>query len=122
MKCCEIITVDCIVALPKSKGYDSILVICDRYTKMVKFIPCNETITAEETTKLFQTCIFMVYGAPRQLITDRGLQFVAKMFRHLFKTFGIYPSLSTAFHPQTDGQMERTNQELEQYLRGFINL
>ena len=82
----QIITADFIVGLPKSEGYDSIFVCCDRFTKMVRFIPCHETITAEQTAKLFQQHVFSKFGVPQQLITDRGPQFSSKMFRVLFTT------------------------------------
>ena len=117
----QIITADFIVGLPKSHGFDSIWVCCDRFTKMSHLVPCHETITAAETAELFQKYIFCHYGLPEQLITDRVPQFTAGIFRSLCKTLGILPSLSTAYHPQTDGHSERTNQELEQVLRAFIN-
>ena len=84
--------------------------------KMAKFVPCHETIMAEGTAELFLLYIFKEYGIPEQLITERGSQFASKMFRALFRALGIVPSLSTAYHPQTDGQTERANQELEQFL------
>ena len=88
---------------------------------MSHLVPCHETITAAGTADLFQKYIFCRYGLPEQLITDRGPQFTASILRSLFKTLGILPSLSTAYHPQMDGQSERTNQELEQVLQAFIN-
>ena len=117
----QITTADFIVGLPESNGFDAIFVCCGRFTKMTLFVPCNDTVTAEQTADLFQRHIFSKYGVPEQLITDRGHQFSSKLFRAVFKTLGIKPTMSTAYHPQTDGQTECMNQELEQTLRVFIN-
>ena len=117
----QIITADFIVGLPKSNGFDAIFVCCNMFTKMTHFVPCNDTVTVEQTVDLFQRHTFSKYGIPEQLIADRGPQFSSKLFRALFKTLGIKPTMSTAYHPQTDGQTERMNQELEQTLRAFIN-
>ena len=67
----QIITADFIVGLPKSNGFDAIFVCCDRFTKMTHFVPCNATVTAEQTADLFQRHIFSKYGVPEQLVTDR---------------------------------------------------
>jgi hypothetical protein len=88
---------------------------------MAHFIPCKETITSEETAQLFMNNIFRLHGLPTTIISDRGPQFTANFWKHLWKTLGTTLSMSTAYHPQTDGQTERTNQTLEQYLRCFLN-
>ena len=88
---------------------------------MVHFIPTTEKTSAEGLAKLFRDNVQKLHGLPESIISDREPQFVAELMRELNRMLGIESKLSTAFHPQTDGQMERVNQELEQYLRMFIN-
>jgi len=88
---------------------------------MVHFIATTEKTSAEGLAKLFQDHVWKLHGLPKSIILDRGVQFVAGMMRELNNSLGIQMKLSTAYHPQTDGQMERINQELEQYLRVFID-
>jgi len=80
-----------------------------------------EKMLAEELTKLFQDHIWKLHGLPESIISDRGVQFVAGMMKELNNLLGIQTKLSTAYYPQMNGQMERINQELEQYLRVFID-
>ncbi|HVW99810.1 MAG TPA: reverse transcriptase domain-containing protein, partial [Candidatus Babeliaceae bacterium] len=115
------ITVDFIVKLPLSQGFDSIMVVTDRLTKRIYAIPCNETIDAEGTAQLFKDNVWRHEGFPEDMISDRGPQFIAKFMQHLCKLLGIKQNISSAYHPQTDGQTERTNQEIEAYLRMFVN-
>jgi len=107
--------------LPLAQGYDSILVVVDRLTKMVHFIPTTEKTSAEELARLFRDNVWKLHGLPKSIISDRGPQFAAGLMRELNEMLEIKSKLSTAFHPQTDGQTERVNQELEQYLRMFID-
>ncbi|KAF7783141.1 hypothetical protein Agabi119p4_2517 [Agaricus bisporus var. burnettii] len=115
------VSVDFIVKLPESQGMDSILVVCDRFSKMAHFIPTTETTSALGLAKLFRDHVWKLHGLPETVISDRGPQFAADFTKELNKMLGIDTRLSTAFHPQTDGQTERTNQELEQYLRSFVD-
>jgi hypothetical protein len=112
---------DFITDLPLCDGFDTILVVVDRFTKMSHFIACNKSISAEETAKLILQQVVRLHGLPQDIVSDRGPQFAARFWRRLFKLFGTKINLSTAFHPQTDGQTERVNQILEQYLRCTIN-
>ena len=112
---------DFITKLPVSKSHDSILVICDRFSKMSHFVATTEKTTAEGLARLFRDNIWKLYGLPESMISDRGPQFAAGLMRKLNKMLGIETKLSMAYHPETDGQMERTNQELEQYLRMYVN-
>ena len=107
------ISVDFITKLPTSKGHDSILVVCDRFSKMSHFVATTEKTTAEGLVKLFRDNVWKLHELPKSVISDRGLQFVAGLMKELDKMLGIETKLSTAYHPETDGQMERTNQELE---------
>jgi transposase InsO family protein len=117
----QIVTMDFIMDLPQSKGYDSLLVTVDRFSKAVILSPCNKTVTTLETTELFLNNVWRRVGLPRQIISDQGPQFAAKITQELWKKLDIKSSLSTAFHPQTDGETERVNQEIEQYLQIFCN-
>ena len=112
---------DFITKLPLAQGYNSILVVVDRLTKMVYFIPTTEKISAEELARLFRDNMWKLHGLPESIISDREPQFMAELIRELNQMLGIESKMSTAFHPQTDGQTERVNQELEQYLRVFID-
>jgi len=115
------ILADFITKLPLAQGYDSILVVVDRFTKMAHFVPTTEKTTAEGLARLFRDNIWQLHGLPESIISDRGPQFMAGLMRELNEMLGIKTKLSTAFYPQTDGQTERMNQELEQYLRMFID-
>jgi len=88
---------------------------------MVHFILTTEKTTAEELARLFRDNVWKLHGLPESIISDRGPQFVAGLIKELNEMLGIKSKLSTAFHPQTDKQTERINQELEQYLRIFID-
>jgi len=115
------ISADFITKLPLAQGYDSILVVVDQLTKMVHFIPTTEKTSVEGLARLFRDNIWKLHGLPESIILDRGPQFTAGLMRELNQMLGIESKMSTAFHPQTDSQMERVNQELEQYLRMFID-
>ena len=93
----------------------------DRFTKMGHFIPTMEKTSTEELARLFRDNVWKLHGLPDSIISDRGPQFVAGIMRKLNRMLGIETKLSTAFHPQTNSQTERMNQELEQYLRMFID-
>jgi len=115
------ISADFITKLPLAQGYDSILVVVDRLTKMVHFIPTTEKMSAEGLARLFRDNVWKLHGLPESIILDRGPQFMAGLMRELNEMLGIKSKLSTVFYPQTDEQTERVNQELEQYLRMFID-
>jgi len=115
------ILADFITKLPLAQGYGSILVIVDWFTKMAHFVPTTEKTTAEGLARLFRDNVWQPHRLPESIISDRGPQFMAGLMRELNEMLGIKTKLSMAFYPQTDGQTERMNQELEQYLCMFIN-
>ena len=115
------IAMDFITDLPKSDGYDTKLVVIDRLTKMSHFIPCKRDLDARQFATLFMQNIVRLHGIPRDIIIDRGSLFTSGLWKQITEKLGIERRLSTAFHPQTDGQTERTNAILEQYLRAYIN-
>jgi len=88
---------------------------------MAHFIATTERTSAEGLAKLFRDHVWKLHGLPESVISDRGVQFAAGMMKELNNLLEIQTKLLTAYHPQTDGQIERTNQELEQYLRVFID-
>lgn len=115
------ISMDFIVGLPSSNGYNAIWVIVDRLTKMAHFVPCKDSINAQELASAFTKDVFRLHGLPDEIISDRGSVFTSRFWQSLLKLLGIKSSMSTAFHPQTDGQTERVNAILEQYLRAYLN-
>jgi len=100
------IMADFIVKLPLSRGYDSILVVCDRLTKIAHFIPTTEKTLAEGLAVLFQDHVWKLHGLPESIISNRGAQFAAGLMKELNRMLGIETKLSTAFHLQTDRQTE----------------
>jgi len=115
------ISADFITKLPLAQGYDAILVVVDRFTKMGHFIPTTERTSAEGLAHLFRDNIWKLHGLSDSIISDRGLQFTTGIMKELNHMLGIETKLSTVFHPQTNSQTERMNQELEQYLQMFID-
>ena len=114
------LTVDFITKLPVVAGKDAILVVCDRLSKMTHFVATTEGTSAEGLARLFRDNVWKLHGLPESVVSDRGPQFAAELTKELNQMLGIKTKLSTVFHPQTDGQTERMNQELEQYLWFFI--
>jgi hypothetical protein len=120
---CEGDTMDFVTDLPEStaSAYTGILVIVDRLTKMAIYLPCRKDIDSPELAgKLFEQVICK-RGVPDNITTDRGTQFTSPFWNRVCSHMSINHRLSTAFHPQTDGQKERQNQTMEQYLRAFCN-
>jgi hypothetical protein len=112
------VTMDFITDLPISNGFDSIFIVVDQgLSKGVILCPCNKTIDAEGTIKLYIDNVFIQYGLPDIIISDRGPQFASNVFNGIFDAIGVKHRMSTAYHPQTDGQTKHYNQELEAYLR-----
>ena len=99
------------------KSHNSILVICNRFSKMSHFIVITEKIIAERLTRLFSDNIQKLHKLLESVILNRGPQFITELIKELNEILEIKTKLLTAFHLQTDGQTERTNQKLEQYLR-----
>jgi hypothetical protein len=93
----------------------------DRLTKIAHFIPTTTHVTAEETAKLYLRHVFKHYGLPSDIVSDRGSQFTSRFLQSLLAQCDIKSNKLTAYHPQSDGQTERVNQVLEQYLRIFCD-
>lgn len=112
---------DHIVNLPKSRGFDALLVVVDRFTKMAHFIPARTTEKAADLAFQFLDNVVKHHGLPRTIVSDRGTTFTSMFWKEVLRQARIEPLYSTAYHPQTNGQTERTNQTLEQYLRANLN-
>jgi len=110
---CKSISMDFMTDLPLSEGADAILIVIDRLMKMAHLISCTKDIDAKQFQEMFLREIFGLHGLPRDIITDRGSIFTWDLWKETTKKLGIERTLSTAFHPQTDGQTERTNSTFE---------
>ena len=105
--------VDFIMKLPVVVGKDAILVVCDRLFKMMHFVAITEGISVEGLARLFRDNMWRLHGLLESVVSDRGPQFAGELTKELNKMLGIRTKLSTVFHPQTDGQIDHMNQELE---------
>mgnify|MGYP002717984364 FL=1 len=117
----EWITIDFVGPLPESKGYDAITVITDRLTKYIHLVPSKMTMTAIQMAELFLGNIVANHGMPKYITSDRDKLFTSKFWRSLADLMEIEERMTTAYHPQTNGQTERVNQTIEQYLRHYVN-
>ena len=115
------ISMDFIEQLPKSSGYTAILVVVDRLTKQAIFIPTHDTITSADLAKLFVLHVFSKHGVPSHVISDRRSEFISHFFRSLRQALDMQLHFTLGYHLEGDGQTERTNQTLEQYLRVYSN-
>jgi len=110
------ISIDIIGPLPKSNGMDAIVVIVDRFMKMIHLKATMTNISSEGIAKIYRDDIWKLHGIPRKILSDRGLQFASKFMEEFTKALGTKRQLSMAYYPQTDGQMERINQEIGIFL------
>jgi len=117
----EVITLDLLRPLPMSNRYNAILIIVNRLTKHVKFEAMHVELTTEGFVKTLRDRVFCNHGLLRKVIHDHDPQFVNKYIKSLFDLLGIKQNASTAFHPITEGQTERINQDIEEYLHIFVN-
>ena len=116
------ISMDFITHLPLTEsGLDSILVVVDRLTKMTHLLPTTSNVTAEKVAELFVAQVFRLHGMPKNIVSDRDPKFTSKFWETLFEKLQTKLSMSSASHPETDGQTERMNRTLEQVLRCYAN-
>ena len=112
---------DFVVGLPRtSSGYDAIWVVVDRLTKSAHFIAIKLSFSVEQLAELYVAQIVRYHGIPKAIISDRDGRFTSKFWRSVHQAMGTKLTFSTAFHPQTDGQSERTIQTLEDMLRACV--
>src|SRR6266436_170551 len=107
--------------LPDSKGYNAALVVVDCLSKQIHAIPTVTSLDSAGVTRLFLEHIWCHHGLPEEVISDRGPAFVSNFSHNLATLLGVKLTLSTSYHPQTDGQTERVNQEIEAYLQVFVS-
>jgi len=117
----DTLSVDFVVELLSSSGHDAVITVVDSVSKQVHFIPTYTTVTAEGAARLFLHQVWKLHSLPKCVISDCRSQFVARFTKELYRLLGIKLASSTAWHPQTDRQTEHVNQELDQYLRLFVN-
>jgi len=115
------ISMDFIEKLPSSSGFDTILIIVDRLSKQAIFIPTHNTITSAELARLFITHVFSKHGVPSHVTSDRSSEFVSHFFHSLGTVLDMRLHFTSGYHPEANGQAERTNQILEQYLCIYCN-
>ncbi|KAL0163550.1 hypothetical protein M9458_039303 [Cirrhinus mrigala] len=115
------IAVDFITDLPPSNGYTTILSVIDRFSKGCRFIPLAKLPTAMETAELLCNWVFRFYGLPEDIVSDRGPQFSSHLWSSFFCLLGVNVSLTSGYHPQANGQVERLNQELTRFLRSYCH-
>ena len=109
------------MGLKKVKNYNAILMVVDRFTKQIHAIPTTDKLNSEGLAQLFRDNVWKYHRLFKTVVLDRGPQFASNFTTELNKILGIYTKLSTTFYPQINGQTERANQEIEQYLHTFVN-
>ena len=118
----QYVSMDLITDLPPSNSYDSILTIVDQgCSKAAKFLPCKKTIDGQGVAQLYFKHLFPWFGTPKRVISDRDPRFTSHFAQAVCNALQIKQNLSTAFHPRTDGQTERMNRWIEDYLRQFVS-
>jgi len=115
------ISINIIGSLPKSNGKDAIVVIVDRFTKIIRLKVTITNISSEEIAKIYWDEIWKLYGVPKKILSDRGPQFASRFMEEFTKALGTTKQLSMAYHPQTDRQMEKINQEVGIFLQHYAN-
>ena len=115
------VSVDFITGLPETaRGYDSIMVVVDRLTKMAHFMPTTSRATALDVADLFYRNVWCKHGLSLDIVSDRDPKFCSDVWKRLTELWPMSESMSTGFHPQTDGQTERMNRTLQQMLRNYV--
>lgn len=117
----ESVSVDFITGLPVTKkGHNAIVVFVDRLTKMTHFVATNDTVSAQQFAEIFRDAVWKHHGLCREMVSDRDPRFTSKFWKEICKMLHIKQSMSTAYHPQSDGQTERMNRMLEDMLRMYV--
>ena len=112
---------DFIEGLPRSKSYNYILVVVDKFSKYAHFLPLSHPFTALQVAQLYLNHIYKLHGLPTAIISDRDKVFTSQVWQELFRLSDIKLLMSSSYHPQMDGQTERLNQCLETFLRWLVH-
>jgi hypothetical protein len=113
---------DFVTGIPlTTRGHDCILVIIDRLTKYAFFIPCNKKVSAKDVAQIYYDTVLLHQGLPESIISDRDSKFLSQFWTHLFKIFQTSLKFSTSFHPQSDGQTEKTNDTMQRILKKYVH-
>jgi transposase InsO family protein len=112
---------DFVTGLPECGRYTAACVVVDRLSKTRYFLPCQTTVDARGLAEMFVKEVVRLHGLPKTVISNRGPQFAAVFWKRICERLGVDRQFSTAFHPPTDGQTERMNASMEQYLRIFTS-
>lgn len=115
------IAIDFITDLPKSDGYTTILTVVDRFSKACRLIPLPKLPTALQTAEALCNWVFRLYGLPEDIVSDRGPQFTSRVWSNFFQQLSVNISLTSGYHPQSNGQTERLNQEITRFLRSYCH-
>ena len=115
------ISIDIIGPLPKSNGMDAIVVIVDQFTKIICLKATTTNVSSEGIAKIYRDNIWKLHEISRKILSNRRPQFASKFMEEFTKALETKRQLSTAYHPQTDGQMKRINQEIGTFLRHYVN-
>jgi transposase InsO family protein len=105
----QVTTMDFIEGLPRSGKMNAILVVVDKFSKFSHFLPLSHPFTALAVAKVFFSKVYRLHGMPMTIISDRDRIFTSNLWKELFKLAGVTLSMSSTYHPQTDGQTERVN-------------
>jgi hypothetical protein len=118
----EVWSMDLVGPLPRtSRGHDTIVVMVDKFTKLAHFAPTVITVTAPQLAEIVLSRIVLQHGVPKAIISDRDPRFTGHMWKALWKMLSTELNMSTAYHPESDGQTERMNRTLEEMLRSYVN-
>ena len=118
----QVVSMDFITGLPlTARGHNMILTIVDTFSKMTVLLPCHNTLNAHGTASLLWQHVFCKHGIPHRFISDRDPRWNNEVFQELMKLISVQHAMSTAHHPQTDGQTERMNRVIEEMLRHYVN-
>jgi transposase InsO family protein len=115
------VSLEFVEGLPQSGSTNCILVIVDKFTKYAYFVPLKHPFTALSVAKLFIDNVYRLHGLPSVIISDRDRIFTSNLWRELFNLADVQLQMSSAYHPQSDGRIERVNQCMETFLRCFVN-
>jgi hypothetical protein len=109
------------IALPASNGFDAILVVVDNLSKSIVLIPTKTTVTANETARLYCNYVYCRHGLARKILSDRDGRFTGAFWKELHRLLQVKLAMSSSFHPETDGQTERTNRTMEEMARHYVS-